>query len=167
MIAVDIGGSNFRCGLVNLNMDESPDLSAAKVERFKLWRHADDKPDRDEATENLGAMIGELIEYAKKKDWKVTPIIGVGCPGTVLEDGRLEGGTLNLPGDWGKKSFNLVTTIREMIPTIRGHATMVVLHNDAVVQGLSETPFMSDVEHWGVLTIGTGLGNACFRNKVE
>ena len=65
----------------------------------------------------------------------------------------------------GKKSFNIVTTIREMIPTIRGHATMVVLHNDAVVQGLSETPFMADVEKWGVLTIGTGLGNACFRNK--
>ena len=26
------------------------------------------------------------------------------------------------------------------------------------MQGLSERPFMDDVEHWGVLTIGTGLG---------
>jgi hypothetical protein len=33
---------------------------------------------------------------------------------------------------------------------------------DDVVQGLSEVPFMSDVTHWGVLTIGTGLGNARF-----
>jgi hypothetical protein len=24
---------------------------------------------------------------------------------------------------------------------------------------------MDDVEHWGVLTIGTGLGNAQFRNR--
>jgi hypothetical protein len=24
---------------------------------------------------------------------------------------------------------------------------------------------MRDVEHWGVLTIGTGLGNACFTNR--
>jgi hypothetical protein len=34
-----------------------------------------------------------------------------------------------------------------------------------VVQGLSEGPFMQDVERWGVLTIGTGLGNARFTNR--
>jgi len=39
------------------------------------------------------------------------------------------------------------------------------MHNDGVVQGLAEVPFMQDVEHWGVLTIGTGLGNACFANR--
>jgi hypothetical protein len=39
------------------------------------------------------------------------------------------------------------------------------MHNDGVVQGLSEVPFMQDVERWGVLTIGTGLGNACFTNR--
>jgi hypothetical protein len=33
------------------------------------------------------------------------------------------------------------------------------------VQGLSEDPFMQDVKHWGVLTIGTGLGNASFTNR--
>ena len=39
------------------------------------------------------------------------------------------------------------------------------MHNDGVVQGLSEVPFMQDVDHWGVLTIGTGLGNARFTNR--
>ena len=39
------------------------------------------------------------------------------------------------------------------------------MHNDAVVQGLSQVPFMQDVERWGVLTIGTGLGNARFTNR--
>jgi hypothetical protein len=34
-----------------------------------------------------------------------------------------------------------------------------------VAQGLSEVPFMQDVDHWGVLTIGTGLGNARFSNR--
>jgi hypothetical protein len=34
-----------------------------------------------------------------------------------------------------------------------------------VVQGLSEVPFMQDISHWGVLTIGTGLGNARFTNR--
>jgi hypothetical protein len=31
--------------------------------------------------------------------------------------------------------------------------------------GLSEAPFMRGVGHWGVLTIGTGLGNALFSAK--
>jgi len=39
------------------------------------------------------------------------------------------------------------------------------MHNDGVAQGLSEAPFMQDVECWGVLTIGTGLGNARFTNR--
>jgi len=42
---------------------------------------------------------------------------------------------------------------------------VVVMHNDAVVQGWSEIPAMRDVERWGVLTIGTGLGNARFTNR--
>ena len=40
-----------------------------------------------------------------------------------------------------------------------------MLHNDAVVQGLSELPFMQDVKRWAVLTIGTGLGNASYQNR--
>jgi hypothetical protein len=33
------------------------------------------------------------------------------------------------------------------------------------VQGLSEVPYNKDVDRWGVLTIGTGLGNARFTNR--
>ena len=40
-----------------------------------------------------------------------------------------------------------------------------MIHNDAVVQGLSELPNMQEYERWGVLTIGTGLGNARFTNR--
>ena len=50
-------------------------------------------------------------------------------------------------------------------PQLEGHEPVVVIHNDAVVQGLSEVPNMTDVRHWGVLTIGTGLGNARFTNR--
>jgi hypothetical protein len=39
------------------------------------------------------------------------------------------------------------------------------MHNDAVVQGLSELPYMQDVKYWGMLTLGTGLGNARFTNR--
>jgi hypothetical protein len=61
--------------------------------------------------------------------------------------------------------FNLPVSLVEAIPQIGDHDTAVLMHNDGVVQGLSEVPFMQDVEHWGVLTIGTGLGNARFTNR--
>jgi len=41
---------------------------------------------------------------------------------------------------------------------------VVLMHNDAVIQGLSEERFMGDIEPWGVVPIGTGLGNAHFTN---
>jgi hypothetical protein len=165
IIGVDIGGSNFRCGLIELNLDKAKNLRKAGVVRMKLWRHVNENLDEDGSTATLGGMINELIAYGKKKDLHIAPYIGVGCPGTILENGNLEGGVLNLPGDWGDKSFNLVKRIREMTPSIGGHETMVVMHNDAVVQGLSDAPYMTDVERWGIVTIGTGLGNAVFRNK--
>ena len=61
--------------------------------------------------------------------------------------------------------FNLPERLRREIPEIGKHDTVVILHNDAVVQGLSEAPFMTDVTRWGALTIGTGLGNARFTNR--
>jgi hypothetical protein len=32
---------------------------------------------------------------------------------------------------------------------------------------LSEIPRMAEREHWGILTIGTGLGNARFTNRAQ
>ena len=37
-----------------------------------------------------------------------------------------------------------------------------MMHNDAVVQGLSEISFRTKLTQWGILTIGTGFGNAHF-----
>ena len=53
------------------------------------------------------------------------------------------------------------------LPKISDEEPSIVLHNDAVVQGLSELPYMHDVERWGVLTIGTGLGNARFADREQ
>ena len=82
-------------------------------------------------------------------------------------DGSIEKGAQNLPGNWESARFNLPTLLRAALPRIGKHDTHVVMHNDAVVQGLSEVPFMTDIDHWGVLTIGTGLGNACFFNHAR
>jgi predicted NBD/HSP70 family sugar kinase len=110
-------------------------------------------------------MLLEHIVLADKKELKLAPVVGIGCPGLIREDGSIETGAQNLPGNWESSRFNLANCIRERIPLIEGHETQVVIHNDAVVQGLSELPVMQDYERWGVLTIGTGLGNARFTNR--
>ena len=165
LVAVDIGGSNIRAGIVELRQKKAPDLSKARVWKSELWRHADDEPSRDEAIERLGGMLREQIRSAEKADLRVAPFIGVGCPGLIAPDGAIDRGAQNLPGNWESSRFNLVESIRELVPKIGDHETEVVMHNDAVIQGLSEMPAMQEVEHWAVLTIGTGLGNASFRNR--
>jgi hypothetical protein len=166
ILAVDIGGSNIRAGVVMLNMKSAPDLSKAKVWKSELWRHADDSPKRDAAIERLVEMLNGLIAKADKEKINLAPLIGIGCPGVIEPDGSIDRGGQNLPGgNWESGRFNLPNELRKAIPLIGDHETMVVIHNDAVVQGLSEVPFMSDVERWGVLTIGTGLGNARFTNR--
>ena len=168
VLAADIGGTNMRAGLVLLNLKGASDLAKAEVDKYELWRHANDKPKRDEAVRELAGMLEKLIAYAGKEGHKVAPFIGIGCPGKIEEDGAIDRGAQNLPGNnWTSKGFNLPAALREEIPSIRKHDTTVLLHNDAVVQGLSEVPFMQDVERWGILTIGTGLGNASFVNRED
>jgi hypothetical protein len=74
-------------------------------------------------------------------------------------------GAQNLPGNWESSRFNFPAAITESVPKIGEHETMVVMHNDAVVQGLSHLPRAQKRKHWGVLTIGTGLGNARFTTR--
>ena len=110
-------------------------------------------------------MLRELAEEAEGRDFRLAPFVSVGCPGRINGAGRIESGGQNLPGHWEDEDFDLPGRIREGLPRIGGADTTVVLHNDAVVQGLSQAPWMADVRRWAVLTIGTGLGNACFTNR--
>jgi predicted NBD/HSP70 family sugar kinase len=165
ILAVDIGGTNIRAGIVELNAKKHPDFSEARVKRFELWRHSEENPGREDAVTRLVEMLKDLIKRAAKDELQLAPFIGLGCPGVIRPDGTIDRGGQNLPGNWEVKSFNLPGLLREAIPRIGDHDTVVVMHNDAVVQGLSEVPFMLDVQHWGVLTIGTGLGNARFTNR--
>jgi predicted NBD/HSP70 family sugar kinase len=165
ILAVDIGGTNIRAGIVLLNLKRAADLSKAEVMKSELWRHADEKLKRDEAVQRLAKMLDRLIEHADKGSVRLAPFIGVGCPGLIEEDGSIDRGAQNLPGNWTSKGFNLPAELRAAIPAIGKHETAVLMHNDAVVQGLSELPRMQKVKHWGVLTIGTGLGNARFASR--
>ena len=165
ILAVDIGGTNIRCGLVETRWKKAPDLSKASVWHAELWRHADDEPTREGAVKRLVKMLKGLIEEAEAEGLKLAPFIGIACPGVINEDGSIAKGAQNLPGNWESSKFNLPASLIDAIPQIGDHDTAVLMHNDGVAQGLSEVPFMQDVDHWGVLTIGTGLGNARFTNR--
>jgi hypothetical protein len=165
ILAVDIGGTNIRCGVVETRWKKAPDLSKAAVWKFDLWRHADDEPTREGAVKRLVKMLKDLIATADAEGLKLAPFIGIACPGVINEDGSIEKGAQNLPGNWESSKFNLPASLVEAIPQIGDHDTAILMHNDGVAQGLSEVPFMQDVDRWGVLTIGTGLGNARFTNR--
>jgi predicted NBD/HSP70 family sugar kinase len=165
ILAVDIGGTNIRAGVVELNLKRAADLSKAKVWKFELWRHRDEKLNRDDAVGGLIEMLRRLIKRADKDGLHLAPFIGIGCPGSIESDGTIARGAQNLPGNWESSRFNLPQMLVESIPKIGEFDTMILMHNDAVVQGLSELPRMQDVERWGAFTIGTGLGNALFRNR--
>lgn len=165
ILAVDIGGTNIRCGIVETRWKKAPDLSKAIVFKSELWRHADDEPSREAAVKRLVKMLQGLVEDAAAEGFKLAPFIGIACPGVINADGSIEKGAQNLPGNWESSKFNLPASLVEAIPQIGDHDTAILMHNDGVVQGLSEVPFMQYVQRWGVLTIGTGLGNARFTNR--
>ena len=165
ILAVDIGGTNIRCGVVETKWKKAADLSKAGVWKSELWRHADDEPTREGAVKKLVKMLKDLVSQTERQGLKLAPFIGISCPGVIEEDGSIEKGAQNLPGNWESSRFNLPKSLIEAIPEIGGHDTTVLMHNDGVAQGLSEMPYMQAASRWGVLTIGTGLGNARFTNR--
>jgi hypothetical protein len=62
-------------------------------------------------------MLEGLIAAAKK-ELKLAPFIGIGCPGIINEDGSIERGAQNLPGNWESSKFNLPATLHSLIPKI-------------------------------------------------
>src|SRR5205809_1119521 len=168
ILAVDIGGTNIRAGVVLPNVAKAPDLTKASVWKSEKWRHADEeKVNREETVDQLIGMLKDLTKRAKKEGLDLAPFIGIACPGKIEEDGSIAKGAQNLPGNWESSRFNLPAQLAEAIPSIGEHDVTILMHNDAVVQGLSEVPFMQDAKRWGMLTIGTGLGNARFTNRAN
>src|SRR5262245_55017764 len=119
ILAVDIGGTNIRAGVVALNLKKASDLSKAFVWKFALWRYGDENNvSRRDAVEELVEMLSGLIARADKEGLRLAPFIGIGCPGIIEPDGTIARGAQNLPGNWESKSFNLPRTLQEAIPTV-------------------------------------------------
>ncbi|MFO0990339.1 MAG: ROK family protein [Hyphomicrobiales bacterium] len=164
-LAVDIGGTNMRAGVVTFTNGKTKPFSDLAVPKIDLWRHADEETKRDDAAGRIVSMLNDLAEWSQKKGLKLVPVIGVGCPGRIDSDGSIERGAQNLPGNWESSRFNLPDFIRSEMPRIDSEETLVVMHNDAVIQGLSDYPQSRGYKHWAILTIGTGLGNARFTTR--
>ncbi len=67
ILAVDIGGTNIRCGVVETRWKKAPDLSKASVWKSELWRHADDEPTREGAVKRLVKMLKGLIDRGRRR----------------------------------------------------------------------------------------------------
>ena len=50
----------------------------------------------------------------KKKQLKLAPFIGIGCPGFIEEDGSIDRGAQNLPGNWESSKFNLPVALHSI-----------------------------------------------------
>jgi hypothetical protein len=93
----------------------------------ELWRHSEEDVKRDDAVERLIEMLKDLIGRSQKNKLLLAPVIGIGCPGVIHEDGSIARGAQNLPGNWESSRFNLPHRIREEIEKIGDHETMVVM----------------------------------------
>ncbi len=169
ILAVDIGGSNIRCGVVETAWKKSKDLSKASVWKSDLWKHADDEPTREGAVKRLVKMLKDLISAADNEGLKLAPFIGISCPGGGGDQRRRHHreGAQNLPGNWESSKFNLPALLAEGIPTIGDHDTAVLMHNDGVVQGLSEVPFMQDFRTMGRADDRNGPGQCSLHQPQE
>lgn len=163
-LAVDIGGNHYRCGIVLPRLDRARDGSKAQMYESLVWRHSEDDPDREESVDRIAGMLNALAALARTTGLALAPFVGVACPGDMDTRGRLRAGTQNLPGDW-EAPYDLPRELASRLDRIGGRRPDVRLHNDAVVQGLSEHVRMRGARRWGVFTVGTGLGNASYTRR--
>jgi hypothetical protein len=165
-LAVDIGGSNVRLGVVKFKVNRKLHISKTAVVSRRHWAHASDDASKDEILEFMIDRLRQAVKWAGRNKFRLAPIVGIACPGRIRADGTVDRGAQNLPGRWESEAFCLPQYVRERLTVIPGQDTVVVMHNDAVVQGLSELDRIRE-RNWAVLTIGTGLGNATFKTRTS
>lgn len=158
---IDLGGGNLRTGLV---LPPSEDENAVVFHsNFLNWQKLG--LNRDSLVELISSEVIDCLNVSKETKTEISEYMGISFPALVDEKGYVIGKDRNLPGNWIDSQFHLPSIINSKIKEKTGFGDFkFIVRNDAVCQGLSEIPFVHDVKRWGVLTIGTGLGNARFRN---
>jgi len=162
--AVDIGGSNVRIGAVRYKINAKLEIKSAKVVFREHWAHGKETATRQDILEFITKKLERAVTWSKRKRLKASPFVAVACPGRIRADGTVDRGAQNLPGRWESDHFSLPQYLRENLQILPTQDTIVVMHNDAILQGLSELSSV-ETDYWAVLTIGTGLGNGSFKMR--
>jgi hypothetical protein len=164
VLAADLSGGAFRAGVVLPRLGVSPGLAAAGLWRTRRLGLGRARLHRDRAVERLAAMLAEVAGDAMAAGLSLAPAIAVAVPARVAPDGRLSSVARSLPGDWEEEEFRLPEALAAALRREGLVDHSVLLHNDAVCQGLSDAPFQRDVARWGLVTPAAELGNARFTN---
>ena len=77
LLAVDIGGTNIRVGLVELNLKKARDMSAARGVGLEVWRHDEEEQRREQAADSIATMRGGMAELAQAKKRGRAPLTGM------------------------------------------------------------------------------------------
>jgi len=88
VLAVDIGRTKIRTGVVRFNLNAAADIAKAKVWKYELWRHGDEKLSRHEAVEGLVRMLKHRINRAKRANLKLAPLSALDVPERLSRMGR-------------------------------------------------------------------------------
>ena len=70
ILAVDIGGTNIRTGVVELQLEKANDLSKARVAHSEIWRHGQEDIGRDAAVEKLTDMLNEKNQARREGEYE-------------------------------------------------------------------------------------------------
>jgi len=136
IIAIDLGGTNLRVGLVENN---------------KIKNLIQNKTPK-EKTELLILLKKSISELIQKEGIKEIKGIGMGCPGP-LEKGIIKN-TPNLP----LKNFNLKKFLKKEFNL------PIEIENDANCVALAEAKLGCKKNNFFILTLGTGIGGGIILN---
>ncbi|WP_431269168.1 hypothetical protein [Dankookia sp. P2] len=120
LLAVDIGGSNIRAGLVRPHLKKAADLSEACIWECEIWQHRADRPAREAAIDRLCGMLGDLLHKAEKRGLHLAPLHRRRLPRPYRARWQHRQGAQNLPGNWESSRFNLPERLRAALPEIGG-----------------------------------------------
>ena len=150
-------------------MNKKGDLSKAAVAKLIHWRHADDKPSREQAISRLAGMIQELVDYAGDKKLKLAPFLGIGLSGSDQlttapsppppppPPPRSRAARI-CPAIGRARSSTSRPALRRSCPGSTVTKSSRSFTNDAVVQGLSEVPRMTECSPLGRVDDWNGPG---------
>ena len=143
ILGVDIGGTNFRCGMVNSRQE----ISFGRIESSQSLFQT------DSSAETLVDYLGEYIAYTKIKP----DIISIGIPGTVDKKHRA---TISIPNIQGFNNCMVADIIEQHLKIktlINRDVNLLLLHDMRKINISSKSIVLG-------FYLGTGIGNAIYIN---